>query len=310
MKLIPLLPLFLLLLIPSKAQSILRIGDSTRDLPVSENLILEKIAGGDYDGCEGPLWVDDSKGGFLLYGAVHTNIAFRWRESTGPVEFRNPSHEASAFKPDPERPGAFIVAEQTTRRIVRYEVDGSTSIIADNYKGKAFNRPNDLAIYSDGSIWFTDPDYLFKQRPHETKELSAQHIFRIDSESDQVTSMDASLSKPNGIAFSKDEKTLYVSDSATHFVYQWPILRNGRLGKRSIFVELPESRLDGIQFDAKGNLWVAAATSVYIVAPSGEVFAKIPLPLKPTAIAFGGEMGNTPYLTTRQAVFRLASQPR
>jgi gluconolactonase len=287
------------------ADAIERVVESSRTSPVSEKLVLEKIAG-DYDGCEGPLWVDDNEGGYLMYGAVHTNIAYIWRENTGAIELKNPSNEASAFKPAPDKPGTFIVAEQTTRRIVRYETDGSISLVANRFKGKLFNRPNDLTVHSDGSIWFTDPDYLFKQRPDEIKELDAQHIFRVDLGDGSVQSMDASLNKPNGIAFTPGEKHLLVADSATNKVFKWEILKD-RLGRRSVFAELPQKGLDGIRFDWEGNLWVAAADAVFIVSPEGEVFAKISMPIKPTAIEFGGPDRKTPFITTRQAVFRLVN---
>jgi len=285
------------------ADTLERIGNASRKLPISTNLVLEKIAG-DYDGCEGPLWVDDDKGGYLMYGAVHTNITYVWRENTGAIELRNPSNEASAFKPAPDQPGTFIVAEQTTRRIVRYEKDGSISLIADRYQEKRFNRPNDIAIHSNGSIWFTDPDYLFRIRPEEIKELEAQHIFRIDLKDGSVQSMDTSLGKPNGIAFTPDEKHVLVADSSTNKVFRWEIFKGG-LGRRSVFAELPQKSLDGIRFDLEGNLWVAATDSVFIVSPEGEVFAKISMPIKPTAIEFGGPDRRTPFITTRQAVFRL-----
>ena len=285
------------------ADTLERIGNASRKLPISTNLVLEKIAG-DYNGCEGPLWVDDNEGGYLMYGAVHTNITYVWRENTGAIELKNPSNEASAFKPAPDKPGTFIVAEQTTRRIVRYEKDGSTNLVADRYHGKRFNRPNDIAIHSNGTVWFTDPDYLFRIRPEDIKELEAQHIFRIDLKNTTVQSMDASLNKPNGIAFTPDDKHLLVADSSTNKVFRWEIFKDG-LGPRSVFAELPQKGLDGIRFDWEGNLWVAAADSVYIVSPEGEVFAKISMPIKPTAIEFGDPDRRTPFITTRQAVFRL-----
>ncbi len=101
--------------------------------------------------------MEDDEGGYLMYGAVHTNIAYIWRESTGAVELKNPSNEASAFKPAPDKPGTFIVAEQTTRRIVRYETDGSISLVANRFEGRLFNRPNDLTIHSDGSCGLRIP---------------------------------------------------------------------------------------------------------------------------------------------------------
>lgn len=296
---------FLLPITLAHSQSIQVLKNSTRALPIPNNLILEKIAGGDYDGCEGPIWIDDDLGGHLMYGAVHTNIVYQWSPAKGAVKFKNPSNEASAFVPDPHNPGAFLVAEQTTRRIVRYNIDGSITTVADRYQGKRLNRPNDLTLHSDGSLWFTDPDYLFKPRPHEVKELDAQHIFRLDTQSGDIQSMDDSFNKPNGIDFSADEKYLYASDSASIDVYRWPVLKNQTLGKREIFATMPERGIDGIKFDWEGNLWVTGKANVYIVSPQGVPFAKIPMPIKPTAIAFGGPGRRTPYITTRQAVFRL-----
>ncbi|MEM9157580.1 MAG: SMP-30/gluconolactonase/LRE family protein, partial [Verrucomicrobiota bacterium] len=272
-----------------------------------ENLILEQIAGGDYDGCEGPLWVHNDEGGYLLYGAVHTNIVYKWTPAKGAVEYKNPSNEASAFVPDPHNPGAFLVPEQTTRRIVRYNTNGTVTTVADQYQGKSFNRPNDLVLHSDGSLWFSDPDWLFKQRPEEIKELDAQHIFRIDLKTGAVNSMDASLNKPNGIAFSHGERYLYATDSPTPRIYRWPVLPNKTLGPRETFASLAENGLDGIKFDKLGNLWVAAKQHVFIISPQGVPFAKIAVPIKPTAIAFGGPRNQTPYITTRKAVFRLTT---
>ena len=266
------------------ADTLERIGNASRKLPISTNLVLEKIAG-DYNGCEGPLWVDDNEGGYLMYGAVHTNITYVWRENTGAIELKNPSNEASAFKPAPDKPGTFIVAEQTTRRIVRYEKDGSTNLVADRYHGKRFNRPNDIAIHSNGTVWFTDPDYLFRIRPEDIKELEAQHIFRIDLKNTTVQSMDASLNKPNGIAFTPDDKHLLVADSSTNKVFRWKSSKTP--GTPVGFCGVAPKGPDGIRFDWEGNLWVAAADSVYIVSPEGEVFAKISMPIKPTAIEFG-----------------------
>lgn len=302
---IPLSLLLSIFLSSASAQSIQRLDGTNHPLPVPENLILQKIAGGDYDGCEGPIWIDDDQGGHLMYGAVHTNIVYQWSPAKGAVEYKNPSNEASAFAPDPHNPGAFLVAEQTTRRIVRYNTDGSVSTVADRYQGKRLNRPNDLTLHSDGSLWFTDPDYLFKPRPHEIKELDAQHIFRLDPQSGDIQSVEASFNKPNGIDFSADETFLYASDSASIDVYRWPVLKDKTLGERSVFAKMPERGIDGIKFDWRGNLWVTGKENIYIVSPQGVPFAKIPMPIKPTAIAFGGSDRRTPYITTRQAVFRL-----
>ena len=259
---------------------------------------------GEFNGCEGAVWIQDAAGGHLRFGAVHTDVAFRWDPKNGLRGLRAPSYEASAFVPHPR--GGVIAAEQTTRRIVRYEQNGEVTTLAERFEGKRLNRPNDLALRADGSVWFTDPDYLFKVRPHETKELPGQFVFRLNPETGGLRAMVRDLILPNGIAFGPDESALYVGDSGTKLVYRWPLRVDDTLGPREEFVRVKNGPPDGIAFDREGNLWVACNRSVEIFSPAGKPLAELMLPGKrPASVAFGGPDGDWLFVCTRAAVYRL-----
>ncbi len=270
----------------------------------------EFLAGG-FTGCEGAEWIDEPDapgGGHLRFGAVHTDVAFRWDEKNGLRGLRAPSFEASAFREHPA--GGLIVAEQTTRRIVRYEADGGTTVLADRFEGKRLNRPNDIAVRRDGSVWFTDPDYLFKQRTHETKDLPGQYVFRLVPASGELRAVITELKLPNGIAFNPDESVLYVGDSGAGLVDRWAVDTAGRLGARETFIRPRHGAPDGITCDRAGNVWVASLRAIEVFSPVGRPLGEVTVPGKrPAAIAFGGAKREWLFICTREAVWRLALNP-
>lgn len=271
---------------------------------------LEYLAGG-FNGCEGAAWIAEHAapgGGHLRFGAVHTDVAFRWDEKNGLRGLRAPSFEASAFRPHPA--GGLIVAEQTTRRIVRYEDDGRVTVLAERFEGRRLNRPNDIAVRRDGSVWFTDPDYLFRQRPHETKELAGQFVFRLDPASGELRAVVTELKLPNGIAFTPDESALYIGDSGAGTVDRWPVRADGTLGPRAAFVRPRHGGPDGVTCDRAGNVWIASAKAVEVFAPDGRSLGELAVPGKrPAAMAFGGARGEWLFVCTREAVWRIAIAP-
>ena len=271
----------------------------------------EFLAGG-FNGCEGAQWIPEPGapgGGHLVFGAVHTDVAFRWDEKNGLRGLRSPSSEASAFRPHPA--GGLVVAEQTTRRIVRYETDGRVTVLVERFEGKRLNRPNDLAVRRDGTVWFTDPDYLFKQRPHDTKELSGQFVFRLDPASGELRVVVTGLKLPNGIAFTRDESALYVGDSGTGDVDRWPVRSDGTLGAREPFVRPRHGGPDGVTVDAAGNVWIASAKAVEVYSAAGRPLAELTVPGKrPAAVAFGGAHGEWLFVCTREALWRVPLAPR
>lgn len=238
--------------------------------------------GGGYAGCEGTQWIGDT----LHYAAHHDRLAFKWTVAGGLETWRDDSPEATSFRPDGR--GGFYVVEQTTRRLTHWNADGQMiEVLADKFEGKRLNRPNDCRVVQDGSVWFTDPDFLFKKRPEETKELEGQYVFRYDPSTGKLTAPIRHLRLPNGIAISPDGRFLLVGDSSTEHVFRFAMNPDGTAGASAIFVTIAEKGIDGLAFDAKGRLWCCAKTGIHIFRPDGTKQAFINTPGKPTSIDFG-----------------------
>jgi acetyl esterase/lipase/sugar lactone lactonase YvrE len=241
-----------------------------------------KQLGGGYAGSEGPSWIDMDGEPTLIFAAHHDGFVFRWSLEKGLRVWRDDSPEATAFRPDGN--GGFYVVEQTTRLVSRWNDAGArTEVLAERFEGKRLNRPNDLRVHPDGSLWFTDPDYLFRIRPDEVKELDGQYIFRLDPETRQLLAVVKDAKKPNGIAITEDGKWLYYTDSATKHIFRAAIGEGGEVGKSEVFAT---TGLDGLEFDAEGRLWNASKTSVDVYQPDGKLLGSYEFPHKPTAIAF------------------------
>ena len=244
----------------------------------------------------------------LYFAAHHDHFAFTWDATRGLQVWRADSPEATSFRPDGS--GGFYVVEQTHRRLTHWNAQAQmTSVLADKFEGKRLNRPNDVIVKSDGTLWFTDPDFLFKQRPEDVKELDGQHVYRLDPKTAQLTAVirDADLTLPNGIAFSPDEKHLFVSDSGSDKLYRWPVNADGTLGPRAVFATLTEKGLDGLAFDPAGRLWCCTRDGIRILSQDGTALGLLQTPGKPTSISFG-TLGRL-CVTTRDACFISQLQP-
>jgi len=255
-----------------------------------------RLIGSGYAGCEGAQWVDDT----LHYAAHHDGFAFKWSEATGLVVWRRDSPEATSFRPDGA--GGFYVVEQTTRQLTRWNTQGErVEVLADVYEGRNLNRPNDVIVKSDGTLWFTDPDWLFSKRPNDKKELPGQFVFRFHPKTKTLTKAAEGFDKPNGIAFSPDEKHLFISDSGTPNVFRFPVNADGTLGPREVFATFTEKGLDGLALSPQGQLWVCTKDGIRITALDGKALGLLKTPGKPTSIAFGP--GGRLAVTTRDACY-------
>ena len=252
--------------------------------------------GGGYAGCEGAQWI----GNTLHFAAHHDRFAFKWSTDSGLAVWREDSPEATSFRPDGK--GGFYVVEQTNRRLVRWNSAGEVSeVLADRFEGRRLNRPNDAIVKSDGTVWFSDPDFLFAQRPEDVKELTEQNVYRFDPRNRALTVVARGFGKPNGLAFSPDEKFLFVTDSSGQDILRFPVNPNGSLGPREVFTRLEVRGIDGLAFDARGRLWCAALDGVHVFDPVGKDLGTIKLPAKPTSMAFSST--NQVCITTRDAAF-------
>ncbi len=247
-------------------------------------------------GCEGAQWVGET----LHYAAHHDGFAFKWSETTGLVVWHKDSPEATSFRPDGA--GGFYVVEQTTRQLTRWNGQGERAeVLADMFDGKKLNRPNDVIVKSDGTLWITDPDWLFSKRPNDKKELPGQFVFRFDPKTKTLTKAAEGFDKPNGIAFSPDEKHLFISDSGTPIVFRFPVNTDGTLGPREVFASFTEKGLDGLALSPQGLLWVCTKDGIRITALDGNSLGLLKTPGKPTSIAFGPE--GRLAVTTRDACY-------
>jgi gluconolactonase len=212
-----------------------------------------------------------------------------------------------------DRDGRLTVAEHGNRRVSRIEANGVVTVLADRYEGRRLNSPNDLVYKSDGSLYFTDPPFgLPKAYDDPRKELPYSGVFRWSDGRLQLLATD--LAGPNGLAFSPDEKFLYVTnwDTAHKVVTRYEVAADGALRSGRVFFDMTsapgEEALDGIKVDRSGNLFVSGPGGVWIVSAEGRHLGTIRAPELPANMAWGDADGRTLYMTGRTSVYRLRLQ--
>jgi gluconolactonase len=253
---------------------------------------VEKIIGGQMF-TEGPVWMP---GGFLIFSDIPADALKRWDPTTGVTTFRSPSGMANGNTLD--REGRLVTAEHSGR-VSRTE-KGAAVTVADRYMGKRFNSPNDVVVKSDGSIWFTDPDYGLGDR---AREIDGNHVYRVDP-SGAVTAVVTDQERPNGLCFSPDERTLYVADSGTaHHIRAFDVNSGGTLSNGRVFASIQPGAPDGIRCDPDGRVWSSAGDGVQILSPSGELIAHVLTPEAASNLAWGGSDGTTLFITARTSVY-------
>lgn len=250
----------------------------------AKDAVWQKLSSG-HAGCEGAQWIVEEGIPTLYYAAHHDFLAYKWTQKDGLKVWRNDSPEATSFRPDGK--GGYYVVEQNTRRLVRWNKDAQVSeVLADNFEEKKLNRPNDVRLKSDQTLWFTDPAFLFNKRPQDKKELKGQFVFRYDLKTKKLEIAAKGFRNPNGITFSPDEKFLYVGDSGT--IYRWSVSQSGELENKTVFAKGLKG-LDGLTFDKDGRLWACLLNTIQIFTEDRKVTGSIKTPAKPTSIDFSEE---------------------
>jgi gluconolactonase len=257
---------------------------------------------------EGPAW--NGVGRYLVWSDIPNNVQMRWTEEDNRVTvFRNPSGFSNGNTFDFE--GRQLSCEHGGRRVVRYEHNGTVTVIADKFNGKKLNSPNDIAVHPDGGIWFTDPTYGIRgnyegfKGEQETKEA----VYRVDGKTLQIEKATDDQSGPNGICFSPDYKKVYIADTGMGrdirvYDVDGRALRNG---KRFVQLDIPgtgqPSAADGIRCDVDGNIWAGARPGVQVVAADGTRIGMIRLPETCANVCFGGSRRNRLFMAASESLY-------
>ena len=293
--------------------------DPRLDRLVPPDAALEKLADG-FKWVEGPVW--NRKENYLLFSDIPNNSVFKWQEGGGVSLFLKPSGYSGSAPFAGKEPGSngltfdssgrLVLAEHGDRRIARLENDGRKTILADRYAGKRLNSPNDLVFKSNGDLYFTDPPFGLPQAFDDPqKELPFQGVYRLSKEG-KLTLLIKDIKAPNGIAFSPDEKKLYVTDvdfnRAAWLVYDVKndgTLANGRVfADASEWKQAPFSGPDGFKVDREGNVFGARPGGISIFAPDGTHLGSIEIG-GPTSNLAWGDDGSVLYVTAGTAIYRI-----
>lgn len=261
--------------------------------------------GGDLGVSEGPVWWKE--GGYLLFSDIHANRRMKWAPGEGVSIFKEPTDRANGLTRDLQ--GRLVAAEHDSRRVTRLEHDGSTTVIANSFKGRQLNRPNDVIVKSDGCMYFTDPWSL--QRAQEEWDLDFSGVYRVTPDLGRLTLLINDFVLPNGLAFSPDESVLYINDSRRGHIRAWDMLPTGALalGTGRIFADLSGDRdgvPDGMKVDVEGNVYCGGSGGVWVMDPSGKVLGIIVHGKSATTnVAWGDDDWKTLYITSRNELMRI-----
>jgi len=260
--------------------------------------------------CEGPAWF--SAGRYLIWSDIPNDRMMRWDETDGSVSvFRAPSGNANGNTVDWQ--GRLVTCEHLARRVTRTEHDGSITVLAESFEGRRLNSPNDVVVRSDGSIWFSDPFYGIVtdyegiiQQP----ELDGRHVYRIDPATGRIRQMTGDFIQPNGLAFSADEKSLYIADTgATHLhngprhIRRFDVGDNGHLSGGEVFATCTAGIHDGFRLDRDGRVWASAFDGVHCYDPDGTLIGKIRIPEIVGNLTFGGPRRNRLFICGSSSIY-------
>jgi len=291
--------------------------DDALDAIVAPDTKIEKLAGG-FLFTEGPVWVAD--GGYLLFSDPNNNLIYRWSENEGVSIYRTHSGYTGMDIGEYGQPGSngltldgqgrLTINEHGNRRVTRLEKNGQLTVLADRYDGKRLNSPNDLVYRSDGTLYFTDPPFgLPKFFEDRRKELPFSGVYCLRNGELKVVSK--SLSGPNGLAFSPDEKYLYVDnwDEKRKVILRYEVQADGSLTNETTFfdatAEPGEDAWDGLKVDIQGNVYGSGPGGLWILSPEGKHLGTISGSEHPHNLAWGGEDNRTLYLAAQTGLYRI-----
>lgn len=263
---------------------------------VLANAPLEELAAG-FRWIEGLVWMGDA--GCLLFQDLPRDRTMRWIEGAGVSLYRAPSFYGNGQARDMQ--GRLISCSHRERCLFRTELDGGVTRLVDSHDGRRLNAPNDVAVKSDGTIWFTDPLYGIQTDYEGGRQLSEQPpaLYRFDPATGRTEIASSDFEGPNGLAFSPDESRLYVSetgdqmsDEPRQFIRVFDVTPEGHLRGGEVFHKIDPGYADGLCIDEDGNLWSSAADGVHCIDPQGKLLGKVLVPYRVSNLTFGGAFRN------------------
>ena len=298
--------------------------DKRLDQLIDPSAKIEVIASG-FVWTEGPAW--NREGGFLVFSDIPRNVVMKWSPDEGVSEYMSPAGYTGVvdYGAEPgsnglvfDSMGRLTLCEHGDRRIAVVTKDGGKMTLADNYKGKRFNSPNDLTYHSNGNLYFTDPIYGLPERQDDHRrelDFCGVYLRKTDGE---VVLLTKDFTRPNGIALSPDEKTLYVaqSDTAAPIWKSYPVQSDGTLGKGKIFYDATKQKQaggvgnpDGMKVDNQGNLWATGPGGLYIFSPKGDLLGRLETGEHASNCTWGDD-GSTLYITIDMYVCRIRTKAK
>jgi gluconolactonase len=261
---------------------------------------------------EGPVYVPDDDA--LVWSDVRRSTVRRWTAAHGATNLHRPSDYANGHTLDHD--GTVLACEHGTRRVARYERDGSRTTLVDRYRGKRLNSPNDIVVASDGAIWFTDPPYGILDDLEGYKadsELDGCFVFRLDHATGELEIASNEMVHPNGLAFSPDETTLYVTDTSAarpggsnHHVVAFDVIDRRRLTSPRVFTVIDVGLPDGLRVDVEGNVWTSAGDGIHVLDAAGTELGRIIVPQPTSNCSFGGKDGRRLFITATSTLWSIA----
>ena len=272
---------------------------------------VERVAAGLTRWAEGPVWFGEQRQ--LVWSDVPGNVMWRWDEETGAASvFRKPSGHGNGNTRD--RQGRLVTCEHGGRRVSRSELDGRIVTLADSFEGRKLNSPNDVVCAADGALWFTDPSFglMSFYEGHKSEPELPTHVYRLDP-SGALSVVAEGINQPNGLAFSPDEKVLYVveSRSVPRKILAFDV-QNRSLKNKRVFVDAgPKGTPDGFRVDVDGNLWCgwgmgeAGLDGVHVFNPDGRLIGRVDLPERCANVCFGGMHRNRLFMAASTSLYAL-----